>query len=279
MPNRPYEPVGSSQMKFSFIRDDFISGGQAWPPHRLSDYYGADDPNWSDPDQPILPDIKVLCASNDTSNRATYLASSLDTVNDALAPTSPYVADSTFTGVQYTGDFPGNLYVNSFSDYDCMIWSNNYQGSTNTWNTMASFLDAGKAVIIQVFGHTYYQANTTFPAIGNEYKISNSGSYSGHNGSYTPAGSHDILTGVTNFSNMGYYNTNMYLLSGMANATSSGEILSTNSWHIANWCVYSGGQRRVDINQWPGGSWLQTTTNYQNVRLVLNACYWACDKF
>jgi hypothetical protein len=277
MPNRPYEPVGSSQMKFSFIRDDFISGGQAWPPHRLSDYYGADDAGWSDPDQPVLPTIKVLVAVNDTNG--VTLASYLNTLNDALAPTSPYNADSTFTGEQYTGDFPSNLYTTAYSDYDVMIWSNNYQGQSNTWATMSSFLSNGKAVIIQVFGHTSWQASTVYSNIGSQYQISQISSYNYHNGFYYPAGSHDILTGVTEFRDMGYENTYMALQSSIANSTSSGQILSTSSWHIANWCVYSGGQRRVDINQWPGGSWLYQTTNYQNMRLLLNACYWSADKF
>ena len=52
MPNRPEEPIGSAPMKFSDIRDDFLTDGQTWPPHRLSDYYDADENSWRDPDAP-----------------------------------------------------------------------------------------------------------------------------------------------------------------------------------------------------------------------------------
>ena len=41
----PTEP-----MKFSYIRDEFNS----YSPHRLSDYYSADQPGWTDPDAPEI---------------------------------------------------------------------------------------------------------------------------------------------------------------------------------------------------------------------------------
>ena len=118
MPNppvRPYLPTSSTQYAFSDIidtNDGYVDAdtGLIYPPHRLSDYYGAEDwENWEDPDKPV-PESEVEFVSG---NYYWFEDSSFSRVNSGTyddSYTGTYNLGFTFRfgNVNYT-----NYYVSS----------------------------------------------------------------------------------------------------------------------------------------------------------------------
>lgn len=213
--------------------------------------------------------INVLWAANETSTNVNNGIARLAAVNTAIG----WPSGTTFTGLAYTGDFTSNPYSSS---YDVMIWNTDYAPGTNTYATINSFLAAGKGVIFTVFGHCYSvpYAYLTGGATATQISTTNN-AYGSYNTACSLSGTtHPIGYQVTGVSaNQGYAATTF-------DATNSASVLGT--WTNKNMCIYKdnpvGTSRRVDVNYWPGGSWVSETSTTTAGRMLLNACYWAARK-
>ena len=171
-------------IKFSQIRDDFHDPqtGLIYPPHRLSDYYGAEDyGSWNDPDKPLPSSECEFVAGN----YYWFEDSSLTRVNSITS-------DDSYTG-SYSIGFT--------------FW---YGGTARTiyWVSTNSHLDLDQGrsnIISQISGATGSCPNSVWGHNRDMYQ-----GYSGGSGSYGAWSAHGSATGQAH----GVWNKAYYIPTG-----------------------------------------------------------------
>lgn len=222
---------------------------------------------------PVGPSaISVLWIGNEYGGAIANVCSKLKIVNDAISPTYAN-SSSTFSAIENTGDITSAV---AATNYDVLIWSNDYQGSTNTWQSINNFLAANKGFMIAVFGHTTWQSSTLYTNIGSSWQITTAGSWTTYNTTANFSGSHAIMTGCTaqDIVSGNYVNTSFSPVNGasIADTTNGG------SYKMCTYKDYGALSRRADINAWPQGSWASNTITTGINRMIVNACYWAAKR-
>lgn len=227
--------------------------------------------------------IRVLYIANDYTSLYSTMAQKLKTQNDILASAEPnfYSAQTTFTvfGKENAWDLD-----QSYSDqgYDCLIWSNNYTGSVNTYQTILNFLNANKGVVWLNFGHTYWSNGywpqyNVYAYIGPQWQITASGGWNSGNSYGAVSGITGIMRGVTEQRDQGYLANGFVPVNGGQYADESN---TNTTYRLAIYKDYGFQSRRVDINAWIGGTWDNDPTITNGIlRCVVNSCYWAAKKF
>ena len=218
--------------------------------------------------------VRVLWIANDYVTAPT---ANLKTLNDNLANSQPqfYTNSSTFTNVtQAAGDLSAPV---DHTPYDVCIWSNNYRGGSNVWQTLIGFLNNNKGVVWCNFAHTYWNAQQAYDNIGSQWQITAAGGWTPGDAYGQVSGVIGIMKGVTEQSAQGYLATGFTPVNGGAYADQT----NTNStYRLAIYKDFGQLSRRVDINAWIGGGWDDNPSVENNVlRCLLNSCYWSAKRW
>jgi len=215
--------------------------------------------------------VKVLWLANDWRFPG---VANLKTLNDSLANSEPqyYSTASTFTAIQEYIDLAS---IRDHTPYDVVIWSNNYRGGNNTFDTILGFLNNNKGFIMCNFAHTYWNAQNAYNRFGVQWQITNQGGWTNASPVGTVAGTLPIMRGVNDQRDQGFVSTGFTPVNGGAYADET----NTSSTRMAIYKDFGIASRRVDINAYIGGAWDDSGSVSNGIlRCLLNSCYWVAKR-